>query len=543
MTVVPEKLKEISGKGKEWWKATTKKTKILLGSVLLAVLVAVGIITAVNLNQPYAVLFTGLNQSELSDVVSYLSDNGVSDYRINGDDTILVPQSQVNQLKADLVVQDYPKSGSSHSTYFDNVGMLTTESERNTLYFYDLEDSLEAVIRCMDGVSDATVNITPQEDNTYVLDKSSTLEAKASVMVVMENGSELSSQQVSGIRNLVSHAVQGLEISNVSIVDSFGNSYSSDSTLSDVQDTSALKLQLEEQINNSLRTNIMQVLSPLYGSENISVSVNSIVDVDRSVTESTNYSTEDWAADGSTNGEGIIGKKIYDKEVVRGDEDTAGGVAGTESNSDTNSGDIDTYVDNEVQTNGNETQASSSGEVDYLVDQENKQVEHVAGTVSDVMVSVSINGTTAGNVDIDSLYGHIARAAGISSDMQQDKISILVEPFYQEEEPQNPVSVVTNSIQPWMLYAAAGGFVLFLFMLIFFILLGRRRHRKLLAEQQAAMAEEELPPVVKTGADVADPALVKSMNLRKDVRKFAEDNPEIAAQMLRNWLREGDGQE
>lgn len=541
--MVPEKLKEISGKGKEWWKATTKKTKILLGSVLLAVLVAVGIITAVNLNQPYAVLFTGLNQSELSDVVSYLSDNGVSDYRINGDDTILVPQSQVNQLKADLVVQDYPKSGSSHSTYFDNVGMLTTESERNTLYFYDLEDSLEAVIRCMDGVSDATVNITPQEDNTYVLDKSSTLEAKASVMVVMENGSKLSSQQVSGIRNLVSHAVQGLEISNVSIVDSFGNSYSSDSTLSDVQDTSALKLQLEEQINNSLRTNIMQVLSPLYGSENISVSVNSIVDVDRSVTESTNYSTEDWAADGSTNGEGIIGKKIYDKEVVRGDEDTAGGVAGTESNSDTNSGDIDTYVDNEVQTNGNETQASSSGEVDYLVDQENKQVEHVAGTVSDVMVSVSINGTTAGNVDIDSLYGHIARAAGISSDMQQDKISILVEPFYQEEEPQNPVSVVTNSIQPWMLYAAAGGFALFLFMLIFFILLGRRRHRKLLAEQQAAMAEEELPPVVKTGADVADPALVKSMNLRKDVRKFAEDNPEIAAQMLRNWLREGDGQE
>ncbi len=543
---MPEKLKEISGKGKEWWKKTTKKTKVLLGSVLIAVLVAVGIITAVNLNQPYAVLFTGLNQSELSDIVSYLSDNGVSDYRINGDDTILVPQNQVNQLKADLVVQDYPKSGSSHSTYFDNVGMLTTESERNTLYFYDLEDSLEAVIRCMDGVSDATVNVTPQEDNSYVLDKSSTLEAKASVMVVMENGGKLSNQQVSGIRNLVSHAVQGLEISNVSIVDSYGNSYSSDSALSDVQDTSALKLQLEEQINNSLRSNIMQVLSPLYGSENITVSVNSIVDVDRSVTESTNYTTEDWAADGSTNGEGIIGKKIYDKAVVRGEEDTAGGTVGTETNADTNEetgGDIDTYVDDEIETNGNETQASSSGEVDYLVDQENKQVEHVAGTVSDVMVSVSINGTTAGNVDVDSLYGHIARAAGISSDMQEDKISILVEPFYQEEEPQNPVSIVSETIPDGVLYAAAGGFGLFLLLLIFFILMGRRRHRKLLAEQQAAMAEEDLPPVVKTGADVADPALVKSMNLRKDVRKFAEDNPEIAAQMLRNWLREGDGQE
>ena len=33
----------------------------------------------------------------------------------------------------------------------------------------------------------------------------------------------------------------------------------------------------------------------------------------------------------------------------------------------------------------------------------------------------------------------------------------------------------------------------------------------------------------------------KSMELRKDVRKFAEENPEIAAQMVKNWLKEGDG--
>lgn len=32
----------------------------------------------------------------------------------------------------------------------------------------------------------------------------------------------------------------------------------------------------------------------------------------------------------------------------------------------------------------------------------------------------------------------------------------------------------------------------------------------------------------------------KSLELRRDVRKFAEENPEIAAQMVKNWLREGD---
>jgi len=32
----------------------------------------------------------------------------------------------------------------------------------------------------------------------------------------------------------------------------------------------------------------------------------------------------------------------------------------------------------------------------------------------------------------------------------------------------------------------------------------------------------------------------KSMELRKDIRQFANDNPEIAAQMVRGWLRGGE---
>ena len=130
----------------------TKKMKILLGSVLLAVLIVIGVITAVTLKQPYSVLFTGLSQTEMTEIVSYLSDNGVTDYRISGSDTIMVPSSQEYQLKADLVLQGYPTSGYAHSTYFDNVNNLTTESERTSLMLYDLEDSIEATLRCFDGL-------------------------------------------------------------------------------------------------------------------------------------------------------------------------------------------------------------------------------------------------------------------------------------------------------------------------------------------------------------------------------------------------------
>ena len=42
------------------------------------------------------------------------------------------------------------------------------------------------------------------------------------------------------------------------------------------------------------------------------------------------------------------------------------------------------------------------------------------------------------------------------------------------------------------------------------------------------------------GADVMSLQTEKSMELRKDSRQFANDNPEIAAQMVRGWLRGGE---
>ena len=42
------------------------------------------------------------------------------------------------------------------------------------------------------------------------------------------------------------------------------------------------------------------------------------------------------------------------------------------------------------------------------------------------------------------------------------------------------------------------------------------------------------------GADVMSLQTEKSMELRKDIRQFANDNPEIAAQMVRGWLKGGE---
>ncbi len=544
-----EKVKGFLNKGKQLWTGAKKRTKILAAAVLVVAAGAIVAVVVASQNQPYATLFTELSQTDMTAITSYLTENGVSDFRIVEDDTIMVPADQEVQLKAQLVSQGYVNSGYAYnySTYLDNVSALTTESERQQLALYELNDSTSAVIRSMEGVKDATVRFTPGEDNTYVLDSGNVVEASAYVKVTMKDGVPLSETMANGIRNLVSSAIQGLKVENVTIVDSYGNTYAPDDGLGDLEDSAALKLRLEEQVNNTLEKKIMSVLEPVYGAENVSVSVNSIVDVDKVYTDSTNYSTEDWAADGSTNGEGIIGQKIYDNRLEADENGTAGGTVGTDTNAD-----IPTYPENEGEMEPGNGVVSSSGQTNYLVDEENKQVQRVGGTIADVMVSVTINEAVSGGVDVDDLYPHVARAAGITTADQMEKVHILIAPFNTGDN--TPVDTEEDTttddgllVDSWILYAALGGLVLFVLILVLVLLLIRRHRRKKAAalaaelEQSGEMLQEAAP--TPEGADIMEMQTEKSMELRKDVRKFAEENPEIAAQMVRNWLKEGESME
>ena len=544
-----EKVKGFLNKGKQLWTGAKKRTKILAAAVLVVAAGAIVAVVVASQNQPYATLFTELSQTDMTAITSYLTENGVSDFRIVEDDTIMVPADQEVQLKAQLVSQGYVNSGYAYnySTYLDNVSALTTESERQQLALYELNDSTSAVIRSMEGVKDATVRFTPGEDNTYVLDSGNVVEASAYVKVTMKDGVPLSETMANGIRNLVSSAIQGLKVENVTIVDSYGNTYAPDDGLGDLEDSAALKLRLEEQVNNTLEKKIMSVLEPVYGAENVSVSVNSIVDVDKVYTDSTNYSTEDWAADGSTNGEGIIGQKIYDNRLEADENGTAGGTVGTDTNAD-----IPTYPENEGEMEPGNGVVSSSGQTNYLVDEENKQVQRVGGTIADVMVSVTINEAVSGGVDVDDLYPHVARAAGITTADQMEKVHILIAPFNTGDN--TPVDTDEDTttqdgllVDSWILYAALGGLVLFVLILVLVLLLIRRHRRKKAAalaaelEQSGEMLQEAAP--TPEGADIMEMQTEKSMELRKDVRKFAEENPEIAAQMVRNWLKEGESME
>ena len=554
-----ERIKQVPAKAKELFGKISKTGKIILGIVLVIAVAVIAGLVIYRSTRSYAVLFTELSSDDMTSVITYLEQNNVRDYRVENNDTILVRESQEASLKAKILMQGFPTSGYGYSTYLNNVGTLSSESDRQILQIYDLQDRLGATIRCLDGVRDAVVIISQGEDRRFIL-SDNVIEAEASVVVTMQDGQKLSEQTATIIRSLVSHAVQGLQIDNVEITDTAGNSYIKDETANSA-DASQLKLDLETQYNDNVRNSVLAVLQPLFGSENVSVSVRSDVDVSHIYKDSTIYEEPEWAADGETNGKGIIGEESWSNGLVRGDGEAAGGVVGTTTNADLNE-----YVVNEAQANGDEREITTSGEKIYDVTQHNIQSESVSGTLNDLTVAVAINSTVTEAVNIDALRQLVAKAAGIATNMQEEKIAIVAYPFYND--------VSTNGYGPgadgidgingenaglprWILYAAIAGSVLFLILLVVMLLIGKKRKKQRLLEEQLQREEEERlnqqlamealrlqaeeeAQSAEEGADIMDVHTERSMELRKNVRQFVEDNPSIAAQMLKNWLRGGE---
>jgi flagellar M-ring protein FliF len=232
---------------------------------------------------------------------------------------------------------------------------------------------------------------------------------------------------------------------------------------------------------------------------------------------------------------------------------------GTETNSD-----LTTYVEQEPTVDGNENKVSGSGQIDYDNSRDQTHTVRTAGYITDCTVSVSINSTTAGPVDADSIREHVARAAGISAvesetmtaeEYLSSKISVLASPFYVEPEAEvvPTVSLLSSLNLPfpdWVVYVAAGGLLLLIIILVLVIVLIKKKKKKKKLAQAAAeqQALEELlaataaaePTASPQGADVMSLQTERSMELRKSIRRFADENPELAAQMIKVWLRGGE---
>ncbi len=548
-----EKVKSYLDKGKAALGKVSKKIWII--AAVAIVLIAAGLTIFLN-NRPYEVLVTGSNNTELSAIMSWLDSQGYRDYRLEGD-TILAPASQAANMKARMLMAGYPQTGYNYSTYYDHVSGLSTESERNNAYIHDLQDRMGAVIRSLEGVKDAQVFITQGENRSFVLDDGNVTAASASVMVTMGSSQKLSNQQAAAIRALISRGVKGLQVDSVEIIDNWGNRYGASGVTAD-DEASALKIRLEEEYENKIRTEIMQMLTAVYGEDNVRATVNCAVEVSNSTIDQRDVYLPEWANEGETNGAGIIGSRIYSYIWDDEGEGTVGGTVGTTTNSD-----LPTTVEREPGVEGDETRREGHGQIDYDNPTKETHTVRTAAYLTDCSVTVTINSTTAGDVNLDEIRNHIAVAANIvpraTEEMTAEqylasKVSVLAQPFYgsQTEDENAGGSNILSGVPDWVVYAAAAGLLLFILLLAIILIISKKRKKKQEQEEAEAAAELEqegeltlaeslaeagLPQGEPMGADVMNIHTERSLELRKDIRQFADENPEVAAQMLKSWLK------
>ena len=557
------KLKELGGKAKDFFKNVSMKVRILLCAVLVVVIAVIAALYIRSTNQPYSTIFSGLSNEDKTSILTAMESDGTTDYRVDGD-SILVRADQADLVLSRLLMQGYPKSGRLYETYQEKVNTLTTNSERETYMLISRVQRMEGTIRAFDGVLDAVINMELGEDRTYVLDDSDLTNATASITLTLRDGYTLDNKAADAIRNVVVFGVSGMKAENVSIGDTKGNSY--DSTPgSNFGDNSQLKLQLQQYYNNMIRTQVMQVLEGLYGEDNVRVAVTTVADVNRRVMESKEYTQPE----GSYENGGLIGRENTLWVITPDGVDAVGGVPGTSTNAD-----IPLYLEDAIQAAGDNAYAAYQHDRDNKLNETSEQVEVASFTITDASVAVTINANA--NIDAnntvseEALREHVATAAGLGDDATaRARVSVLIAPF--PAAPVEPVAegIISSDLLPFLIIGAA---ILVVMIILLVTLLRIRNKRKKEREAELAEIEERLgelgpigmmegeldqmgqagipgaaaagpdgqPVPADAKADIAEVNTERSMELRKMVRQFVQSNPEIAAQVIKAWLKGGE---
>ena len=561
---------------KESWQKLPEKTKkiVLMIAVGTCLLAAVGIaVLNLSSDKQYSTLFTGMNGEDAQAVVSMLQDDGI-DYRYNDKTgTVQVPEATVDQTRAKILSAGYPRSGFTYDMYRDNAGIMATESDKEKYTLYELQDRLGAQIRLFDGVRDAKVTIAEAGKQKYALGDETSADASASVVITMEVGKELTAEKAAAVKNLIARAVRGMNFTNVAVFDAETmTEVGSESEDTDTGSGESM-LSLTSQVESNIAANVRRVLEMIYGQGKVAVSVKGTLNMERLIQESTSYTTPDRINDQDKTG-------LLQSEDVTGEQSSlagqsAGGVAGADANADT-----PRYTNQNGTENQNDTYANSSAVRQWLYNSTKEQRQIDPGVLENTTVGVTID-TDDVSIPEANLISLVANSAGIDQAEANQKITVirtLSASSKSEGDVQANAPASDGTMLPLPLLIALGAGGVLILLLVLLLLLERRKAKMRLAEQEEALLaqqeeEAQLAEAEQTGEEggnentllesatslermkmmdkdeemrqneeILNLRMKHSLKLKQNIGEFVDENPQIAAKLIQNWLL-GEGED
>jgi flagellar M-ring protein FliF len=172
------------------------------------------------------------------------------------------------------------------------------------------------------------------------------------------------------------------------------------------------------------------------------------------------------------------------------------------------------------------------------VSQTKSQTQKNGVKVEDISIGIAIDKASFDPGERESVTQLVAYAAGVSP----ESISVQNFQFYAEETSAGPTEPEAG-MNKLILYGGIGAGVLVLGSIIALILLKRRKKKG--EEEELAMRPDSREAALnmvfgETEQEVIKPITPVQDVRREEIKQFAKTNPEIAAQMIKSWLRSED---
>lgn len=453
----------------------------------------------------YRPLFTNLAEQDASAIVEALRAEKVPFRLEDGGRAILVPAERLYELRLALASRGLPEGGGVGFELFDRQTLGQTDFLQRLNYQRALQGELARTISRLGGVESARVHLALPERSLSVDEGR---RPSASVVVKLAPGRALSAAQIDGIVHLVAASVEGLAADGVTVVGEGGRMLTTDRRGGETLGASSGALEMQASIERQLAERVESMLAAVVGRDKAVARVAATLEAARVERTEETYDPERTA----------LRTQRTTREQTTGAR-TGGGASGVQSN-----------LTNDPEPEGPRTERRDESQ-SYEV---SKVVSHTvapAGVVKQLSVAVLIDGTYTGAgaarkftprpaEELARLKELVKNAVGFS-EARGDRIEITSVPF--QSEPAAAGEGVLAALGTWlpallMRLLAVGLVAAGLFYVVRPLVLGLAARG---SEGRAALPE---------GA---------AAQLTQENLALTQQNPERAAQLVREWLREG----
>lgn len=530
-----------------FWTRQSTSQKITLIVLVIAVSVLVPLFLNWATQPTYSVAFSGMSEDDAGQIVEKLAASNIP-YKLNGTGTILVPQTQVYEVRLQMANEGLPQSGSVGMEVFSQSTLGMTEFTQKVNYQRALEGELERTISSLAPVQAVRVHIVSPEKTLLTSEQSATT---ASIMLQLNPGKTLEQSQVQSITHLVASSIEGLKPENVVVVDSSGRMLASGTGSSGdagataqtdsrraAEAAAAVALQQKAEIL------LAQVLGPDRAVVQVDVSLDwtqketksQVFEATPAALRSSQITTENYATSGSA----------------------AAGVPGATSN-------LPTPVATAAASGSSSTYARSDEVLNYEVSNSETREIITPGSIKKISLSVLVDNVTD-EAQLTTLKNAVAAAVGIDTTRGDNLVveNTVFDKTYLTTQTEDLTSASKTEMY-WKIGEIAGAVIL-LFALLFYV-------QKLLKNLRMASADAWVP-VMKPLSEAAltasssslmgasgtvggipslqavmpepSPRLEQMMKphkanpedeqLQKVLTRLTEENPASVAEIIQMWL-------